>query len=166
MCIRDRYYYWLLDLFGNVPLVTSFSSANANPANASRAEIYAFVEKELTEALPNITGDVTGATYARMTKHAVNSVLAKLYLNAQRYTGTAQWDKAIAAADAVINSGKYSLESNFFDNFRTENASSKENIFAIPYDKVFAGGFNLPQMTLHYESQKTFNLTDQPWNGY
>lgn len=164
--LRALYYYWLLDLFGNVPLVTSFSSANANPANASRADIYAFVEKELTEALPNITGDVTGATYARMTKHAVNSVLAKLYLNAQRYTGTAQWDKAIAAADAVINSGKYSLEANFFDNFRTENANSKENIFAIPYDKVFAGGFNLPQMTLHYESQKTFNLTDQPWNGY
>jgi starch-binding outer membrane protein, SusD/RagB family len=164
--VRALFYYWLMDLFGNVPLVTSFAAADASPTTATRAAIYAFIEKELTESIPNLTADVTGTTYARMTKHAANSLLAKLYINAQRYTGTAQWDKAIAAADAVINSGKYSLEDNFFRNFLTENSGSKENIFAIPYDKVFAGGFNFAQMSLHYESQKTFNLTDQPWNGY
>ncbi|MEP7268732.1 MAG: RagB/SusD family nutrient uptake outer membrane protein [Saprospiraceae bacterium] len=164
--VRALFYYWLLDLFGNVPIVTSFSSADAAPANKSRAEVYAFIEKELTESIPNITDEVSGATYARMTKYAANALLAKLYINAQRYTGTAQWDKAITASDAIINSGKFSLEDNFFANFKTDNAGSKETIFAIPYDKVFAGGFNLPMMTLHYESQKTFNLTDQPWNGY
>ncbi|MBK6389291.1 MAG: RagB/SusD family nutrient uptake outer membrane protein [Saprospiraceae bacterium] len=164
--VRALYYYWLLDLFGNVPIVTSFATAEANPTTKSRAEVYAFVEKELLESTPNLTDEVSGSTYARMTQHAANSILAKLYINAQRYTGTAQWDKAIAAADKVINSGKYSLEDNFFTNFQTENAGSKETIFAIPYDKVFAQGFNLPVMTLHYESQKTFNLTDQPWNGY
>lgn len=164
--IRALDYYLLLDMFGNVPIVTSFKTADAAPTTQSRAAVYAFVEKELTESLPDITADVSGATYARMTKWAVNGLLAKLYINAERYTGTAQWDKAVTAADAIINSGKYSLEGNFFTNFKTDNSGSKENIFAIPYDKVFAQGFNLPQMTLHYESQKTFNLTDQPWNGY
>ncbi len=164
--VRALFYYWLMDLFGNIPLVTSFATAEANPATKTRAEIYAFIEKELNESIPLLTADVTGATYARMTKHAANALLAKLYINAQKYTGTAQWDKAITASDAVINSGKYSLEENYFTNFKTDNAGSKETVFAIPYDKVFAGGFVLPQMTLHYESQKTFNLTDQPWNGY
>ncbi len=165
-CVRALFYYLLLDLFGNVPIVTSFSAAEANPTTKTRPEVYAFVEKELNESIPLLTADVTGATYARMTKWAANALLAKLYINAQRYTGTVQWDKAIAASDAIINSGKYSLEENYFTNFKTDNANSKETIFAIPYDKVFAGGFNLPQMTLHYESQKSFNLTDQPWNGY
>ncbi len=164
--VRALFYYWLMDMFGNVPIVTGFKNAEATPVNKTRAEVYAFIEKELTESLPNLSGDVTASTYARFTKNAANSLLCKLYLNAGQYTGTAQWDKAIAAADAVINSGKYSLEGDFFTNFKTDNSGSKENIFVIPYDKVFAGGFNLPQMTLHYESQKTYNLTDQPWNGY
>ncbi len=164
--VRALFYYWLMDLFGNVPIVTGFKNAESAPATKPRAQVYAFIEKELTESLPNLTADVTSATYARMTKHSANALLAKLYLNAERYTGTPQWDKAIAAADAVINSGKYTLEGDYFVNFKTENSVSRENIFVIPYDKVFAGGFNLPQMTLHYESQKTFNLTDQPWNGY
>ena len=43
---------------------------------------------------------------------------------------------------------------------------SKENIFVYPYDKVFAGGFNWPMMTLHYASQGVYNFTAQPWNGY
>jgi hypothetical protein len=39
-------------------------------------------------------------------------------------------------------------------------------IFAIPYDAVFLGGFNLHHMTLHYNHQDTFNFEQQPWNGY
>ena len=39
-------------------------------------------------------------------------------------------------------------------------------MFTLPYDANNGGGFNLAQMTLHYESQKTFDLVDQPWNGY
>jgi hypothetical protein len=58
------------------------------------------------------------------------------------------------------------LESNYFANFNANNQSSKEFIFAIPYDKVYFKGFNFGPMTLHYESQNTFNLTYQPWNGF
>ena len=92
--------------------------------------------------------------------------LAKLYLNAEVYTGTPQWDKALAACDAIINSGKFSLAGSYFDNFVTENSGSPEFILAIPYDQVFAGGNNLNVRTLHYGSQDTYNLTAQPWNGY
>ncbi|RMG23908.1 MAG: RagB/SusD family nutrient uptake outer membrane protein, partial [Bacteroidetes bacterium] len=91
---------------------------------------------------------------------------AKLYMNAEIYTGTPQWDKAEQHIDALINSGNFSLMGNYFDNFKTENSGSTEFIYAIPYDQVFAQGFNLVMRTLHYGSQETYNLTAQPWNGY
>jgi len=93
-------------------------------------------------------------------------LLAILYLNAEVYTGTAQWQNALNAANEIIGSGLYSLESDYFVNFNEDNAASSEFIFAIPYDQVFFTGFTLSMRTLHYGSQETFNLTAQPWNGY
>ena len=87
-------------------------------------------------------------------------------MNAGVYTGSPDWAGAKADADAIINSGLYSLESNYAANFKVDNSGSGENIFVVPYDKVFAGGFNWVQMTLHYASQNTYNLQAQPWNGY
>ena len=50
--------------------------------------------------------------------------------------GAAQWDKAIAACDAIINSGIYTLSPNYVENFVQNNEGSKESIWAIPYDHV------------------------------
>ena len=101
-----------------------------------------------------------------MNYYAGQTLLAKLYLNAEVYSGTPQWAKVITACDEVINSGKYSLESNYFTNFNVDNSGSKEFIFAIPYDQVFFQGFAMAVRTLHYGSQLTYNLTAQPWNGF
>jgi hypothetical protein len=101
-----------------------------------------------------------------MNYYAGKALLAKLYLNAEVYTGTAMWNDVITACDEIINSGQYSLESNYFTNFNIDNSGSKEFIFAIPYDQVFFKDFHLAVATLHYGSQMTYNLTQQPWNGY
>lgn len=164
--LRAIYYLWLLDLYGNVPIVTSFADADPNPATNSRVEVYNFVESELTSALNSVTDAVDGSTYGRVNKNVVNTALARLYLNAEVYTGSAQWSKAAAAADAVINSGNYALESDYFANFNVDNSGSGENIWVIPYDEVFAGGFNLVMMTLSYLNQQSYNLAAQPWNGF
>ncbi len=165
--LRALFYYWLLDLWGNVPLVTQFDvPADFAPANESREAVYAFVEQEVENNINLLSKSVDGTTYGRMHYYVAKAILAKLYLNAEVYTGKSEWVKAVAACDEIINSGLYSLESNYFNNFKTENDGSKENIFVIPFDEVFAGGFNLPAMTLHYGSQATFNLTFQPWNGF
>ena len=55
---------------------------------------------------------------------------------------------------------------NYHDNFSINNSGSSEMIFAIPYDAVFAGGFNLVMQTLSYINQQTYNLAAQPWNGW
>lgn len=164
--VRGFFYWQLIDEFGNVPLVTDFAKAEATPSTSSRKVVYDFIVGDLEAAVPKLSDKVDGTTYARMNKWAGKTLLAKLYLNAGVYTGTPQWDKVIAACDEVINSGKYSLESNYFKNFNTDNSGSKEFIFAIPYDKVFFQGFNLHMQTLSYLNQATYNLTAQPWNGF
>ncbi len=163
--VRALWYYWLVDAFGNVPLVVDFKDIS-KPATKSRKEVYDFIESELKAVLPLLPTKKDASTYGRMTKWAVLAMQTKLYLNAEVFTGTPQWQKAIDAANDLINNGGYTLENNYASNFAVNNAGSKENIFVYPYDKVFAGGFNWVAMTLSVASQPTYNLTFQPWNGY
>lgn len=161
--LRAWWYAQLLDIYGNVPIVdaTDFEF----PAKNSRQEVYNFVVSEVTSNIGNLSKDVA-SMYGRMHYYAAQSLLAKVYLNAEVYTGTAQWQAAADAADEIMNSGLFSLEADYFTNFNAANEISAEIIWQIPYDRVNLQGFNLPQMTLHYNSQNTFNLEQQPWNGY
>lgn len=164
--LRGFFYWQLVDLYGNVPLVTEFENADPRPATVPRAQVYNFIVSDLEAAVPLLPKEVDGTTYGRMNYWAGKMLLAKLYLNSVIYSGTPQWAKVIQACDEIINSGEFSLESNYFANFNTENSSSIEFIFAIPYDQIFFTGFNLPMQTLHYGNQFTYNLTAQPWNGF
>ena len=163
--IRALWYYWILDAYGNAPLVTDFKDVNP-PANATRQQLYDFVDSELSAVIAKLPTAKDASTYGRMTKWAALAVRSKLYLNAEVYTGTAQWQKAADDAKNIIDNGGYVLEGQYADNFAVNNVGSRENIFVYPYDKVFAQGFNWPMMTLHYASQTVYNFTAQPWNGY
>jgi len=165
--LRSFFYWQLVDMYGNVPYDNDFANAQAAPPQVPRATVYSSIVTDLETAVPLLTKNVDGTTYGRMNYYAGQFLLAKLYLNAKVYTaGTAEWDKVISACDEIINSGKYSLESNYFANFNVNNSGSKEFIFAIPYDQIFFTGFNMNMSTLHYGSQFTYNLTAQPWNGF
>lgn len=169
--LRAIYYYWLLDLFGNVPISTDFTKTDP-PPNNTKKEVFDFIEKELIAALPDLqkTGPSDAATYGRVNYYTAQFVLAKLYLNQHIYTDVAataaQWDKCLAACDDIINSTKYSLLTNYKDNFKKDNAGSPEFIWALPYDEIKATGFQLPHMTLHMASQETYKMGGQPWNGW
>lgn len=165
--LRALYYMWLLDLYGNVPIVDRFTvPTDFLPTNNSRQEVFDFVESTVIANIDNLETDLSIANYGRITKWAAYSLLAKLYLNAEVYTGTPRWQDAVAATDSIINSGNYSLESNYFTNFETDNSGSLENIFVIPYDQIFAQGMNVHMRTLHYANTATYNLQAQPWNGF
>jgi len=164
--LRAIYYMWLLDLYGNVPIVTGFADVDPAPPTNSRQEVFNFVESELTDALDAVSSATDLSTYGRVNRNVVQTALARLYLNAEVYTGTARWSDAANAANAVINSGAYSLEADYFANFSADNSGSKEMIWAIPYDAVFAGGLNIVMQTLSYLNQDTYNLAEQPWNGW
>jgi starch-binding outer membrane protein, SusD/RagB family len=158
--IRAIYYYMAISSFGNVPIVTKEGeTAGTKP----RAEVYAFIEKELVESIPSLPTDIV---YSKMNQNVGNMLLAKLYLNAGVFKGSPEWQKAYDTIDKVIKSGKYSLEGNQLFNFSVNNRGSKENIFAIPFNSKSAGGMNFQMRTLHYANQQTYGLGNSPWNGF
>lgn len=168
--LRGFYNYWLLDTFGNVPIIDNFAEVGNNPANnpdfqAGRTEMFNFIESEIVDNIDLISDDPS-ESYGRMHKYAAHFLLAKLYLNAEVYTGTERWADADAQLDEIIDSNLFNLEQNYDAIFATDNSGSSETIFAIPYDEVFLPGFNMHHMTLHYNHQATFNFEQQPWNGY
>ena len=165
--IRAYYYLQALDLFGNVPIVVKRSVTAAEVDTRSRAEVFDFVENELTQSIPALSQEVNGITYGRATQWLAYVLLAKLYLNAEVYTGSARWDDCIMACDAILNSGKYALEEDFFRNFAIDNDNSRENIFVIPFDfNAGLGAFLLQGFTLHYSSGATFGLQYGGFNGF
>lgn len=165
--LRALYYYWLLDLFGNIPIVTKFDFPEYFlPTTTERADVFDFVEGEVLAVLDGLPREVGLTTYGRMHYYAAQALLSALYLNADVYKGVAEWRKAVMAADEIINSGAYRLEADYFQNFVTDNEGSAENVFSIPYDENQATGFNQHMASLHYASQATFELQNQPWNGF
>ncbi|GAA4417656.1 RagB/SusD family nutrient uptake outer membrane protein [Nibrella viscosa] len=162
--LRAFFHYIAMDLFGNV--IIAEKVGNATPEQKTRTEVFNWVEKELLEVYPRMSETVGGAYYGRFNKYVVDMILAKMYLNAQVYTGTPQWQKAIDRLNTIINSGKFSLAGNFFDNFRVQNQGSPEIILATPFDNSKRGGMNIQMRTLHYDHKLTYNLPANPWNGY
>ncbi len=164
--LRSFFYWLLIDTFGNVPYVDDFFNTPDAPPTNSRQEIFGEIVQSLNTEVPKLSKAKDGTTYGRINYWAGKALQAKLYLNAEVYTGTPMLDEAIAACDDIINNGGFSLESDYFANFDAGNTGTNEMIFAIPYDEVFLRGLNLNMRTLHYGSQFTFNLTSQPWNGF
>ena len=164
--LRALYYYWAMDLYGNVPLVTDFQIDASTLKNSPRKDVYDFVEKELKDNLQLVSSDVSLATYGRITKYAAFCTLAKLYLNSVNYGGAPRWAEAMQMCDSVILSGKYGLQANYFDNFSVKNDNSSENIFVVPFDSKYIGGNNWQMETLHYQNDANFGIPGGAWNGY
>lgn len=164
--LRAYFIFELMDMFGSVPLVTDYNTDPSKVVQKSRADVYAFLETELTTNIPLLSTTVDKTTYGRVTQYAGDMILAKLYLNAQVYTGTPQWAKAVTVLNSIVSSNKYILQPNFFDNFSVTNDGSSENILVVPFDKVHIGGMNWEMQTLHYQSNITYGLTGSPWNGF
>jgi hypothetical protein len=162
--LRAYFHYLALDHFRNIIIAEKVGGDAATQRPAS--ETVAWIEKEVKEAYPNLSTTAGGAYYGRINKYVANMLLAKLYLNSEVYTGTPRWADAKVQCDTVIASGKYALSADFFSNFSTQNQTSNENIFAVPYDASKRGGFNMNMRTLHYLSQLTYNTPQAPWNGY
>jgi hypothetical protein len=162
--MRALYYYYMMDLYGNVPIISSFPVPTP-PKTAQRAEVFQFIEKELKEVLPNLSATAGASTYGRPTKWMAFTLLEKLYLNAQYYTGQAKYTEAVIMADSVLNGAKaiYSLDADYMSLFAPENGPQiKETIFAIPYDPNVAEGNFFYPFWLTYRIAKQVQYTISP----
>ena len=165
--LRAFHYIRLMDLYGNIPIATKI--AEPNPPTKSRAEVFAYVEKEIKDninALPNLSAAMLG----RATKAAAYGMLVEMYLNAEKWTGTARWDDCITACDALINNtaggqnGAMALDPNITDTYKPTNNLSKEIIFSIAYDFVNGNGWK-PQWTGDFYHFNQRYIYDGTHNG-
>ena len=160
--LRAYYYYLLIDNYGDVPYVTSYLDAPERPSATPKAEIFHSIVEELEENIEFLDPDQRSKT--AVTLPMTHALLAKLYLNAEVYSGTPQWAKAQEHIDAVLDMG-YTLEGDALAPFVTNNHNSPENIWVIPYHEDTYHGFNLHMRALHYQSNQTFGMSVGPWNG-
>ncbi len=136
--MRALAYYYLLDMFRNVPFVTEESTVGTTlPQQIMANDLYTYVEKELTECVTDMQDPVVGynASYGHANKAAAWSLLSRLYLNAKTYIGTDKYTECITYCNKVIAVG-YTLEPKYVDMFKADNDHSKEMILPIRYQGV------------------------------
>ncbi|MBC6989098.1 MULTISPECIES: RagB/SusD family nutrient uptake outer membrane protein [Hymenobacter] len=133
--LRALAYYHALDLYGNVPFSTETDQIGGitPPKQIKRADLFAYIESELKAIDADLVAPGQNL-YGRADKAAAWALLARLYLNAEVYTGTARYADCSTYAKKVIDSGAYSLSPKYGNLFRTDNYTNKEIIFAIAYD--------------------------------
>lgn len=140
--LRALAYFFMMDNYGGVPIDTVYGDFTPR-AKADRATVFNFIEREIKAALPDLSSTVSVATYGRPTRYMAYALLAKMYLNAEVYTGTKRYDDCIAACDNIISANVYSLQpmSTYLKMFYPDNGPQiPEFIFAIPYDPNFDNG--------------------------
>lgn len=138
--MRDLFYFFMLDLYGNLPIIDTFPVLGS-PATKPRAQVFAFLENDLKSILPALNTTVNGSSYGRATKYLAFALLEKMYLNAEVYTGTPRYTDAVAMADSILINGPYSLDASYGSVFAPTNGPGvKETIFAIPYDPELIPG--------------------------
>lgn len=157
--LRAFYHLLAMDLYGNIPI----DDGERAIKQYSRKEVYDWIESEILSSLPELDNSVR---YGSMTKPVAHTILSKLYMNAQVYTGVAQWEKAIEQCDAIINGDYgYTINDDYFSAFKKDNTNNSEIIFPIVFDAVYAKGNMFHLITLHYKQQEVYEFTTETWNG-
>lgn len=169
--LRASYYSILIDLYGNVPLVTDFKDESL-PKQVSRKSLFDFIVTEITTNYENLSDIPRGYYYGRMNKWVAHAILARLYLNAEVYINTPKWQECINECNAIIKfaeeTGSYGLEPNQKNIFKTDNENSIETIFALPFDNIYVtvwNAFDFHCYSLAPEMQETFQFLVRPWGG-
>ena len=187
--VRALYYYFLLDNFGN----PSFSeTVGEKPRQIKSAELFTWITKELEENMDMMLAPSVRkkgeSNYGRADQSAAWMLLARLYLNAEKYTGTAQWEKAKEYANKVITqsgrsiwmgdqpishrsaNGKYSAYQMLFMADNDQSGAYNESVFAFVLDGASSASWGAS--TFLYAASWDGNMktiypqvTDQAWGG-
>ena len=198
--MRSYYYYLLFDCFGRIPYLEKFED-KTEPLMAPE-DVWSHLVNCLERNAPNmpkVTDSNRATNYGRVTQGFAYALLARLYLNAESFDCTPDnvklndnsqyrssfsaisgvndfYTNAVACCDEVINSRSYSIEENFFSNFKIKNENSKENIFVLvedgnaSFDLRYNGSMmnkmRMIALTNHYGLQSAYGLVEKPWNGF
>lgn len=184
--LRAMFYWYAMDMWGNIPLITSAKQTLADTGQSPRSETFRFIVDELRETaplLPDRRSNVEGEYYGRITRPVAYFLLAKLALNAEVYSddnwtdgrrpsgseitfnvgGTElnAWETCIAYCDSLEQRG-YTLEEQRSYNFAVHNENSDENIFTIPMNKtLYAAQFQYLFRSRHYAHGSAYGTASE-----
>jgi hypothetical protein len=184
--LRAMFYYYIMDLFGSVPLIEKSDPAVEDIVQEKRSKVFNFIVKELTESsslLSEERSNQPGVYYGRMTQPVVWFLLAKLALNAEVYTDDDWTDGSRPDGKSIffevegqrlnawqmvnyyceqITTAGYTLEKDYTANFAVFNESSEENIFVIPMSKtLYTNQFIYLFRSRHYNHAKAYGLSGE-----
>lgn len=184
--LRAMFYYYIMDLFGSVPLIEKSDPAVEDIVQEKRSKVFNFIVKELTESsslLSEERSNQPGVYYGRMTQPVVWFLLAKLALNAEVYTDDDWTDGSRPDGKSIffevegqrlnawqtvnyycekITAAGYTLEKDYTANFAVFNESSEENIFVIPMNKtLYTNQLICLFRSRHYNHAKAYGLSGE-----
>lgn len=189
--LRCYYYYTIFDSFGRIPYLDNYSSAQV--PQLETYQVWNKLVTVLTEEAPKmplITDANRAQYYGRVTQGLAYGLLARLYLNATSFGVTPAncgiegittendfYTKCVEYCQKVIDSKSYSIEPDFFANFKINNEGSLENIFVIvengdsnfDYRDVagkMSNKLRITMLTLNYCHFDAWKLLEKPWNGF
>lgn len=130
--VRAYSYFRLVRAFGDVPLRLNVpkDASEYNIPRTPKADVYAAIEKDLTESAAVLPLNYGSADLGRITKGAAQSLHAKVSMY------QAKWQQVFDLTTAVINSGQYALFPDYEALFRVQNENSTESIFEIQNELI------------------------------
>ncbi len=163
--IRALAYFYLVRLWGNVPIIEDAAKFADDPNNVPsnrQEDVYKFIENDLLKAIELLKEKVRGVNYsdnAHVSKGSARSLLAKVYLYQRKYA------EARTMAQTVINSGEFKLYGGpdlpgktYGDLFLVGNNNNEESIMAWQWTigNYFVGNYDNTQFALPQLSQNSY----------
>ncbi|MDZ7742191.1 MAG: RagB/SusD family nutrient uptake outer membrane protein [Bacteroidota bacterium] len=130
--LRALYYFNLVRMFGDVPLVLQplspeMTDEELYPARTDAALVYQNIIADLENAAGSLPEFYTSENKGRATKGASLAVLANVYLHME------EWSLAANYAQQTIDLGVYQLWTDYADNFKEANKNGMESVFEVQF---------------------------------
>lgn len=128
--LRAVYYYNLISIWGNIPLILRPSLPADKPSQAPQGEVWTQIEKDLTEAAAALPMSYTGDEIGRATKGSAYGYLARAHMQQK------EWQQAADALAWLVTgpgASQYDLVPNYRDNFMHTTENNKESVFEVQF---------------------------------
>ncbi len=163
---RAMFYYHLIDIFGNVPILyPGEHEAGWLPEQEGIETVFDYTLNEFKEVRDNI-GDEKVFGYGN--KYAACMALAKMYMMKNAWMDTnddSNWSNALAELETIIDEGKYSLAADYREPFRENIGTCPEVIFAIPQDRTHTSNWTMQSYCFPQTGLEAYGSTSAGYNG-
>ncbi|WP_156308229.1 RagB/SusD family nutrient uptake outer membrane protein [Sphingobacterium endophyticum] len=170
--LRAYHYMRIIDMWGNVPIAVEVADKPLNPETKTRKEVFEFIKTELEAEVPKLP-ELNAESVGKVNRAAGYAMLSELYLNAQKWSGTAMWDQAIAASDKVITGagggigGTPKLSADINSAFSNTNSANPEALFQFQFSRKGGWAFDWGGFYFGYDYMKeALNVGYGGWNAF